>query len=86
MKTQPKKHTYDFKIYNGRVKIYIDGFVCFSFNQIDFAGYYAYKDDEKIFGLDIYLNREKAGSQVMEIYFKTKENWLAILELLDKNL
>jgi len=86
MKTQPKKHTYDFKIYNGRVKVYVDGFVMFSFNQIDFAGYYAYNDDETIFGLDIYLNREKAGSQVMEIYFKTKENWLAILELLDKNL
>jgi hypothetical protein len=86
MKTQPKKHTYDFKIYNGRVKVYVDNFVMFSFNQIDFAGYYAYKDDTKLYGLDIYLNREKAGSQVMEIYFKTKENWLAILELLDKNL
>jgi hypothetical protein len=83
---QPHKHTYDLKIYNGRIKVYVDGFVMFSFNQIDFVGYYAYKDDTKLYGLDIYLNREKAGSQVMEIYFKTKENWLAILELLDKNL
>jgi hypothetical protein len=83
---KPHKHTYDFKIYNGRVKIYIDGYVFFSYNQIDFAGYYSYKDDASLFGLDIYLNREKAGSQVMEIYFKTKENWLAILALLDKNL
>jgi hypothetical protein len=83
---KPPKHTYDFKIYNGRVKVYIDGYVFFSFNQIDFSGYYSYKDDASLFGIDIYLNREKAGSQVMEIYFKTKENWLAILALLDKNL
>jgi hypothetical protein len=83
---QPHKHTYDLKIYNGRIKVYVDGFVMFSFNQIDFVGYYAYKDDTKLYGLDIYLNREKAGSQVMEIYFKTKENWLAILKLLDENL
>lgn len=26
---QPHKHTYDLKIYNGRVKVYIDGFVMF---------------------------------------------------------
>lgn len=80
------KHTYDFKIYNGRVKVYVDGFVMFTFNQIDFAGYYAYKDDSDLYGLDIYLNREKAGHQIMEIYFKTKENWLNILRLLDENL
>jgi hypothetical protein len=24
---KPHKHTYDFKIYNGRVKVYIDGYV-----------------------------------------------------------
>lgn len=81
-----RKHQYDFKIFNGRVKIYVDGFVMFSFNQIDFAGYYAYKDDTDLYGIDLYLNREKAGSQTMEIYFKTKQNWLNILKLLDENM
>jgi hypothetical protein len=81
-----KKHTYDLKIYNGRVKIYVDGYVMFSFNQIDFLGYYAYKDDTDLYGIDIYLLREKAGDSTMEIYFKTKENWLNILKLLDTHL
>lgn len=80
------EHKYDFKITNGRVKIYVDGIVMFCFNQIDFAGYYAYKDDTLLYGLDIYMNREKAGQCQMEIYFKTKENWLAVLGLLEKNL
>jgi len=80
------KHTYDFKIINGRVKIYVDGYVMFSFNQIDFLGYYAYKDDTDLYGIDIYLLREKAGDSTMEIYFKTKENWLNILKLLDTHL
>lgn len=80
------KHEYNFKIENGRVKVYVDGYVMFTFNQIDFKGYYAYKDDEKIYGLDIYLMNEKGGSHTMEVYFKTKYNWLNILNLLDKNL
>jgi hypothetical protein len=80
------KHTYDFKIFNGRIKIYVDGYVMFSFNQIDFLGYYAYKDDTDLYGIDIYLLREKAGDSTMEIYFKTKENWLNILKLLDTHL
>ena len=80
------KHKYALKIYNGRVKVYVDGYVMFSFNQIDFLGYYAYKDDTDLYGLDIYLLREKAGESKMEIYFKTKENWLAILKLLDTHL
>lgn len=74
-------HTYDLKIYNGRIKVYIDGYVAFCFNQIDFKGYYAYKDDTLLYGLDIYL-----VDTTMEVYFKTKENWLAILALLDKHL
>jgi hypothetical protein len=81
-----KEHTYDFKIYNGRVKVYVDGYVMFSFNQIDFQGFYAYKDDTNLYGIDIYLIREKASTTTMEIYFKTKENWLNILKLLDENL
>lgn len=74
-------HTYDLKIYNGRIKVYIDGYVAFCFNQIDFKGYYAYKDDTLLYGLDIYL-----VDTTMEIYFKTKQNWLAILKLLDNHL
>lgn len=81
-----KKHTYDFKIYNGRVKVYIDGSVMFSFNQLDFAGYYAFKDCTDLYGITIYMNREKAGASEMDIYFKGKTNWLAILKLLDENL
>ncbi len=81
-----KKHTYDFKIYNGRVKIYVDGYVMFSFTQLDFAGYYAFKDCTDLYGITIYMNREKASPSEMDIYFKTKENWLAILKLLDENL
>jgi len=80
------KHTYDLKIYNGRIKVYIDGYVMFSFNQIDFAGYYAFKDCTDLYGITIYMNREKAGPCEMDIYFKTKKNWLAILKLLDENL
>jgi hypothetical protein len=81
---QPQK--FEFKIYNGRVKIYVDGYVMFTFNQIDFLGYYAYKNDEQIFGLDIYLLREKAGKSRMDIYFKKKSTWLSVLKLLDENL
>jgi hypothetical protein len=80
------KHKRELKIYNGRVKVYVDGYVMFSFNQIDFLGYYAYKDDTSLYGIDIYLLREKAGASTMEIYFKTKHNWLNILKLLDDKL
>jgi hypothetical protein len=80
------KHKYELKIYNGRIKVYIDGYVMFTFNQIDFKGYYAFKDDTLLFGIEIYLMNEKGGATSMEIYFKTKENWLAILKLLDTHL
>jgi hypothetical protein len=83
---KPRPHKYTFEIYNGRVKIKVDGFVMFSFNQIDFAGYYAYKNDTDLYGLDIYLLREKAGKSRMDIYFKTKGAWLAVNKLLDENL
>jgi hypothetical protein len=81
-----KEHNYSLKIFNGRIKVYVDDFVMFSFNQIDFVGYYAYKDDTDLYGLDIYLAREKAGQIQMEIYFKTKQNWLGVLKLLDEKL
>lgn len=80
------KHTCDLTIYNGRVKVYVDGYVMFTFNQIDFKGYYSYKDDTDLYGIDVYLMNEKGGATTMEIYFKTKEHWLSILALLDKHL
>lgn len=76
-----KEHKYSLKIYNGRVKIYIDGYVFLSFNQIDFVGYYAFKDDELLFGLDIYTRHT-----TIETTYKTKEVWLAILKILDERL
>lgn len=76
-----KKHNYKFATFNGRIKIYIDGVVFLSFNQIDFKGYYAYKDDTNLYGIDIYLK-----DTTMEIYFKTKEVWLEVLALMDNSM
>ena len=81
--------TCDLKIQNGRVKVYVNGFVMFTFNQIDFKGFYAYKDDTSLYGIDIYLIESSGGSggtATMEIYFKTKERWVEILKLLDRHL
>jgi len=50
-----------------------------SFNQIDFKGYYAFKDDHLLYGIDFYL----AGNVTLETTYKTKEVWLGILTLLD---
>ena len=58
----------------------------FSFNQLDFSAYYAFKDDTDLYGITIYMNREGASPQEMDIYFKGKENWINILSLLDENL
>jgi len=79
-------HKFTFKIYNGRIKVYADGYVMFSFNQLDFSAYYAFKDDTDLYGITIYMNREGASPQEMDIYFKGKENWINILSLLDENL
>jgi len=79
-------HKYKFTTYNGRIKVYVDGYVMFTFNQLDFKGFYAYKDDVNLYGLDIYLMNDKGGATTMEVYFKTKENWLAVLKLLDENM
>ena len=82
-------HVRELKVHNGRVKVYVDGIVMFTFNQIDFKGYYAYKDDTSLYGIDIYLVESSGGSggsATMEIYFKTKENWLGVLELMDRHL
>ena len=72
---------YKLSIINGRVKIYIDGFVFLSFNQIDFLGYYAFKDDTNLYGIDFYLK-----DTTIETSYKTKEVWLDILSVLDKHL
>lgn len=80
------EHSYDLKIFNGRVKVYVDGYIMFTFNQIDFKGYYAYKDDTDLYGIDVYLMNEKGGATTMEVYFKTKQHWLNILKLLDAHL
>jgi hypothetical protein len=77
-----RKQRYKLSIYNGRVKIYIDGLVFLSFNQIDFKGYYAFKDDSKLYGIDFYL----ANGVTIETSYKTKEVWIDILKLLDKEL
>lgn len=77
----PMKHTYSFLTRNGRCYVYIDELIFFCFNQIDFKGFYAYKDDVNLYGIDIYL-----VDTMMEIYFKTKENWTETLKLLDKHL
>lgn len=81
------EHQYSVNIINGRVKIYIDGIVFLSFNQIDFKGYYAFKDDTKLYGIDFYLiSADSGGDTIIETSYKTKEVWLDILKLLDKEL
>ena len=81
MTTKTPKHKYDLKIYNGRVKVYIDGIAFLWFNQIDFKGIYAYKDDTDLYGVDIVLK-----DTTIETFYKTKEVWLAVLKILDERL
>lgn len=76
-----KPHKYSLKVYNGRVKVYIDGIVFLSFNQLDFLGYYAFKDDTSLYGIDIYLK-----DTMIETAYKTKIVWLEVLKLFDKEL
>jgi len=87
MTKKPTLHKLDLKIYNGRVKIYIDGYVFLSFNQIDFKGFYAFKDDSFLYGIDFYLvSSDSGGATTIETSYKTKENWLAVLKLIDERL
>jgi hypothetical protein len=81
-----KQHEYTFEIYNGRIKIKVDGFIMLTFNQIDFLGFYSFKDDESLFGITFHFLREGAGSHSFDFYAKTKEHWLAVLKLLDENM
>lgn len=78
-----KAAAYSSKIHNGRVRPYIEGRLFFCFNQLDFRGLYAYKDDTNLYGLDIYLADKLGGKTTMEVYFKTKDAWLTTLEILD---
>ncbi len=50
---------------NAKTKIGGDGYVMFTFNQIDFKGYYSYKDDTDLYGIDVYLMNEKGGATTM---------------------
>jgi hypothetical protein len=77
---------YEFKTYNGRVKIYFNGSVIFTFNQIDFLAYYFFKDDVNLYGCTLYFLREGAGGHEMDVYFKDKETWLSVNRLLDENM
>jgi hypothetical protein len=72
-------HKYSITTFNGRYKLYIDGGLFLSFNQIDYLGHYAFKDDHLLYGVDFYLK----GGNVIETSYKTKENWLGVLKLLD---
>lgn len=40
-----KPHKYSFETYNGRVKIKVDNLTMIEFNQIDYLGRYAFRDD-----------------------------------------
>ncbi len=80
-KVNKKVHKYKLDTFNGRYRVFIDNCLMFSWNQIDYKGCYFYKDDVNLFGLDLYLK-----DTTMEIYFKTKENWLQINKLFCENL
>lgn len=82
-----QNHAYELIVYNERIKIYIDGIVFLSFNQLDFKGYYAFKDDTSLYGIDFYLiSSDSGGKCIVETSYKTKIVWLEILKLLDNEL
>ena len=60
-----KTNKYEFKTYNGRIKIMVNSCVMFTFNQIDFVGYYFYKDDTNLYGCDFTFLRQGAGQGLM---------------------
>ena len=74
-----ENHKYKIVTHNGRYKIYIDDHVFLSFNQLDYKGFYSYKDDHLLYGIEFYL----VGGVTIETNYKTKETWLKILKLLD---
>ena len=86
LSTMELKHDYKLSISNSRVKVYVDGYVMFTFNQIEFKGYYSFRDDTDLYGIHIYLMSEGGGSTIMKLEFNTREHWLNILKLLDEHL
>ena len=81
-----KQHKYRFDTENGRVKIYVDGFVMLEFNQIDYLGKYAFRDDKNLYGITFFFLREGAGGYEFDFYAKTREHWESVLKLLDENM
>ena len=73
------KPRFALKVYNGRYKILVDGLPMCAFNQLDFRGYYAFKDDHSLFGIDFYLT----NGITIETAYKTREVWEGVLKLLD---
>ncbi len=72
------KDRFSMAVINGRYKIYVDGLVMLSFNQLDFKGFYSFKDDHLLYCIDFYLK-----DTTIETSYKTKEVWLGVLKLLD---
>lgn len=73
-----RKNRFSITTLNGRYKIYVDGLPMVTFNQLDYLGHYAFKDDHLLYGIDFYLK-----DTVIETTYKTKEVWTGILELLE---
>lgn len=67
--------------FNGRFRIHVDGHVMLSFNQIDYKGHYAFKDDHLLYCIDFYLT---SLPRPIETSYKTKEVWLGVLTLLNQ--
>jgi hypothetical protein len=80
------KHKYTFETYNGRVKVKVDNLTMLEFNQIDYLGRYAFKDDVNLFGISFYFLREGAGGYSFDFYAKTREHWESVIKLLDENM
>lgn len=72
---------YTFELKEATVKIRINNSLVLSFNQLEYLGLYSYKDNRDWYGIDIYMK-----GTIIETYWNSKEKWLKILELLDKNL
>lgn len=81
-----KPHKYSFETYNGRVKIKVDNLTMIEFNQIDYLGRYAFRDDVNLYGITFHFLREGAGGYSFDFYAKTREHWESVIKLLDENM
>lgn len=73
-----EKPRYSIETKNGMVRVLVDDLLFFEYEQLAYNGRYFYKDFTNVYGLDIYMKEGKT----IEIYFKTKETWLAINKLM----